>query len=98
MESKNTKNCGLCLVTQSCPTLCDPMDCIPPVLGDSSNKNTLGVPCPSPGDLPNPEIKPRSPILQADSLPTETPGKPTKKSSYYNKKEEDSQIEKQSSN
>ena len=31
---------------------------------------------PSPGDLPNPEIEPRSPALQADSLPSEPPGKP----------------------
>ena len=31
---------------------------------------------PSPGDLPNPGIEPRSPALQADSLPTEPPGKP----------------------
>ena len=30
----------------------------------------------SPGDLPNPGIKPRSPALQADSLPAESPGKP----------------------
>ena len=29
-----------------------------------------GLPCPSPGDLPNPGIKPRSPALQADSLPS----------------------------
>ena len=28
-----------------------------------------GQPFPSPGDIPNPEIKPRSPTLQADSLP-----------------------------
>ena len=35
-----------------------------------------GYPFPSPGDLPNPWIKPRSPILQADSLPAEPPGKP----------------------
>ena len=34
-----------------------------------------GLPCPPPGDLPNPGIKPRSPILQADSLPTELQGK-----------------------
>ena len=32
-------------------------------------------PFPFPGDLPNPGIKPRSPILQADSLPAEPPGK-----------------------
>ena len=31
---------------------------------------------PSPGDLTNPGIKPRSPALQADSLPSEPPGKP----------------------
>ena len=30
-----------------------------------------GLPYPSPGDLPNPGIEPRSPALQADSLPTE---------------------------
>ena len=35
-----------------------------------------GQPFPSPGDLPNPGIKPRSPALQADSLPAEPPGKP----------------------
>ena len=32
--------------------------------------------CPSPGDLPNPGIEPTSPILQADSLPSELPEKP----------------------
>ena len=31
---------------------------------------------PSPGDLPDPEIKPESPALQADSLPSEPAGKP----------------------
>ena len=35
-----------------------------------------GLPFPSPGDLPNPGIKTRSPALQADSLPTELQGKP----------------------
>ena len=35
-----------------------------------------GDPFPSPGDLPNPGIKPRSPTLQADSLPTESQRKP----------------------
>ena len=35
-----------------------------------------GLSFPSPGDLPNPGIKPRSPALQADSLLFETPGKP----------------------
>ena len=35
-----------------------------------------GEPFPSPGDLPNPGIKLRSPTLQADSLPAEPQGKP----------------------
>ena len=35
-----------------------------------------GWPFPSPGDLPGPGIKPRSSALQADSLMSETPGKP----------------------
>ena len=33
-----------------------------------------GLPFPSPGDLPDPGIKPRTPAMQADSLPTELPG------------------------
>ena len=71
----------LCLVTQSCPTLCDPMDCSLPgssVHGDSPGKNTaVGLTCPPPEDLPNPGSEPRSPALQADSLPSEPPGKPS---------------------
>ena len=35
------------------------------------------LPFPSPGDLSNPGIEPRSPALQADSLPSELPVKPT---------------------
>ena len=34
------------------------------------------LPFPSPGDLPDPGIEPWSPALQADSLPSEPPGKP----------------------
>ena len=33
-----------------------------------------GLPFPSPGDLPNPGIEPRSPALWADALPSEPPG------------------------
>ena len=36
------------------------------------------LPYPPPGDLPNPGIKPTPPALQADSLPSESPGKPKK--------------------
>ena len=62
--------CGVCLVAQSCPTLCDPMDCSPPgssVHGISQARILEYVP--SSGDLSNPWIKPLSPALQVDSLP-----------------------------
>ena len=59
-------------VVQSCPTLCNPMDCI--VFSRQEYWN--GQPFPSPGDLPNPGIEPRSPTLQADSLPAEPQEKP----------------------
>ena len=44
--------------------------------GFSRQEYWIRLPCPPPGDLPNPGIKPRSPALQADSLPSEPPGKP----------------------
>ena len=44
-------------------------------LGFSRKEYWSGLPCPLPGDLPDPGIEPRSPILQADSLPSEPPGK-----------------------
>ena len=37
----------------------------------------------SPGDLPNPGMEPRSPALQADSLPSESPGKPRVEMHFY---------------
>ena len=40
-------------------------------MGFSRQEYWSGLPFPSPGDLPNPEVKPRSPALQADSLPSE---------------------------
>ena len=43
--------------------------------GFSRQEQWSGLPCPPPGDLPNPGIKPNSPTLQADSLPTEPPTK-----------------------
>ena len=35
-----------------------------------------GLPCPPPGDLPNPGMEPRAPASQGSSLPSEPPGKP----------------------
>ena len=55
------------------------MDCSPPgssSMGFSRQEHWSGLPFPSPGDLPNPGIEPRSPALQADSLPSEPTGKP----------------------
>ena len=46
-------------------------------MGFSRQKYLSGLPRLSPGHLPYPEMKPRSPALQVDSLPAEFPGKPT---------------------
>ena len=43
----------------------------PPSMGFSRQECWSGVPFPSPGDLPNPEIEPGSPALQVDALPSE---------------------------
>ena len=58
------------LVAQLCPTLCDPMACSLPgssVHGIFQARILSGLPFPSPGDLTDPGIKPRSSALQADS-------------------------------
>ena len=43
----------------------------PPSMGFSRQEYWSGLPFPSPGDLPHPGIKPRSPTLQADALTSE---------------------------
>ena len=56
----------VCEVAQSCPTLCDPVDCSPPgssVHGFSRQEYWSGLPFPFPGDLPNPGIEPRFPSV-----------------------------------
>ena len=45
-------------------------------MGFSRQEYWSGLPCPPPGDLPNPGMEPNSPSLQVDSLPSEPPGKP----------------------
>ena len=52
------------------------MDCSLCPWGFSKQEYWCRLPCPPPGDLPNPGIKPRSLTLWADSLPSEPPGKP----------------------
>ena len=49
----------------------------PPSTGFSKREYWSGLPFPSPGDLPDPGIEPRSPALWADALTSEPPGKPT---------------------
>ena len=65
------------LVTHSCPILCDPMDCSLPgssVRGILQARIREPVATPSPGGLPDLEIKPGSPALRAVSLPSEPQG------------------------
>ena len=68
------------LVAQSCPTLCDHMDCTACQallsMGFSRQEYWSEVPFLSPGDFPDPGIEPGSPALQSDALPSELLGKP----------------------
>ena len=72
-----------CLVAQSFPTLCNPMDCTQPhatcqaplSTGFSRQEYRSGLPFPSPGDLPDPVIKPGSLALAGRFFTTEPPGK-----------------------
>ena len=75
-NSVKTKNGGGGggFVAQSCPTLATPGTIAHQALLPmefSRQEYWNGLPFPSPGALPNPGIKPGSPALQADSLPTE---------------------------
>ena len=63
---------------QSCLTLCNPSTRAhqaPLSMGFPRQEHWSWGATPSPGGLPNPGIKSRSPPLQADSLPAEPPGK-----------------------
>ena len=55
-------------VCQSCPTL---QPCQAPLSMEFSKQEYWRLPSPSPGDLSDPGTKPMSPVLQADSLPSE---------------------------
>ena len=54
---------------------------VPPYMGFSRQEYSSELPFPSPGDLPNPGIEPRSPALWANALLSEPPGKSNK--SWY---------------
>ena len=70
-----------CLVAKSCSALCDPMDCSPPgsSMGFPRQECWSVLPFPPPEDLPDPGIKPMSPVspaLVGRFFTTEPPGKP----------------------
>ena len=72
-------NCCCCLVAEFCPTLCDPMECTcqaPLSMEYTRQEDWSELPFPSPGNLHDPGIKPRSLALQADFLLSELSGKP----------------------
>ena len=73
---------------QLCVTLWIVAHQAPLSMGFSRQGYWSGLPCPPPGDLPDPGIEPVSPALLADSLPTESSGKrppPTAPASTPNK-------------
>ena len=74
----NRYMCICCSAAKSCLALCNPRDCSPLLCPWNSPGKNAGVwlPCLPRGDLPDPGMEPRSPALQADSLPSEPPGKP----------------------
>ena len=62
-------------VAQSCPILCNSMDCQNPLSMEFSRQEyRKGLPSPSPGDLPQSGKEPGSPALQADSLASDPTG------------------------
>ena len=66
----------VCLVAQLCLTLCSPWSGAHQAFcpwGFFRQEYWSGLPCPPSGDLPNPEIEPRSPALRVDSLLSEPP-------------------------
>ena len=67
------------------------------VHGFSRQEDWSGLPCPPPGDLPNPGIKQGYPALQVDSLPAELPENPMLKlfgvPIYFTKMEMEAQME-----
>ena len=56
---------------------------VPLSMGFPRQEYWSGLPCPSPRDLREPGMEPTSPALQADSLSTESPGKPPKMYTEY---------------
>ena len=69
----------MCLVAQSCLTLCDPVDCSSSVHGVIQARMLERVELPPPGDLSDPGVKLASPVFPAlagEFVTTESPGTP----------------------
>ena len=91
-KNEASRSCPCCavVVTQSCPTLCNPMDCSltgSSDHGDSPGKNT-GVGCHALLQGIFPGIEPMSPTLQTDSLPSEPPGKHLENLNHFDKEQQ----------
>ena len=68
-----------CVITKSCLTLATPLTIahqVPLPMGFPRQEYWSGLPFPSPGDIPDPEIEPKSPALACKFFTTEPPGKP----------------------
>ena len=87
-QQLNSNNKQKFLHTQKKSEVCQSLSCVQLLLAPqtiacqaplsmrfSRQEYWRGLPFPSPGDIPDPGIKLRSPALQADSLPSEPPGK-----------------------
>ena len=86
---------GLQRGAQSSPAPRDPTDCSPPgpsVRGILQARHRGGLPCPPPGDPPDPGIEPASPTLQAQSFPAEPPGTPAPKTVQLIRRQRGSQL------
>ena len=73
-KKSNYSRSGSGLVTKLYVILATPWIVDPLSMGFPRQEYWSGLPFPSPGNLPNPGIKPESPAWQADSLPIEPPG------------------------
>ena len=79
IRKEAARSVHLVLVAQLYLILCGPIDCSLPAslsMEFSRQEYWSGWPFPSPGDLPDGGIKPSSPALRIDSLPSESLGKP----------------------
>ena len=94
LKKGSVKKCSKVKVTQSCPTLCDPVDySLPgsPSQEFSRQECWSDLPVPSTGDLPNLGTEPGSPTLEVDSLPSEIPNHQTTGLTSYASKVKESE-------